>query len=83
MNATTRKPGRINWTNLITVASASILIGTMIVGLGLATAWAIAGTLGLGDVGTTILEALFAVVALVGLVAFWRTATKVEPVVER
>jgi hypothetical protein len=83
MDATTRKPGRINWTNLITVASASILIGTMIVGLGLATAWAIAGALGLGDIGTTVLEAIFAVLALVGLVAFWRSATRVEPVVER
>ena len=83
MNQATPKQGRIVWPNLITVVSAASLIGTMIVGLGLATAWAISGTLGLGDIGTTILEVLFAGVALVGLVAFWRSATRVEPVIER
>ncbi|MCC6947866.1 MAG: hypothetical protein IT539_08880 [Bradyrhizobiaceae bacterium] len=83
MDATRRKPGRINWTNLITVGSAAILIGAMIVGLGVATGWAVAGILGLGDIGATILEVLFTAVALVGLVAFWRSATRVEPIIER
>jgi hypothetical protein len=83
MTNATQKPGRINWTNLVTVASAAILIGTMIVGLGLATGWAIAGALGLGEIGTTAVEVLFMVVAAVVIVAFWRTASRIEPVVER
>jgi ABC-type transport system involved in cytochrome bd biosynthesis fused ATPase/permease subunit len=82
MTNASQKPGRINWTNLVTVASAAILIGTMIVGLGLATGWAIAGALGLGEIGTYVIEALFVAVAAVVIVAFWRTASRVEPVVE-
>ena len=83
MNEATRKRGRINWPNLVTVGSAAILIGTMIVGLGLATGWAIAGMLGLGEIGTIILVLLFTGVAVAGIVAFWRMATRVEPVIER
>ena len=83
MTNATQRPGRINWTNLVTVASAAILIGTMIVGLGLATGWAIAGALGLGEIGTTIIEALFVAVAAVVIVAFWRKATSIERIVER
>jgi hypothetical protein len=78
-----RKPLRILWANLITVASAAILIGAMVVGLGIATGWAIAGMLGLGDTGTTVIEVLFVGLAAVVIVAFWRLATSIEPVVER
>ena len=83
MNEATKEQGRIVWPNLITVVSAAILIGTMIVGLGLATGWAIAGALGLGEIGTYVIEALFVAVAAVVIVAFWRTASRIEPVVER
>jgi hypothetical protein len=83
MTNATQKAARINWTNLVTVASAAILIGTMVVGLGLATGWAIAGALGFGEIGTTVIEALFVVLAAVVIVAFWRTASRVEPVFER
>ena len=83
MTNATQKPGRINWPNLITVVSAAILVGTMIAGLGVATGWAIAGMLGLGEIGTSILVALFIGMALLGVVAFWRSATRVEPIVER
>jgi hypothetical protein len=55
----------------------------MVVGLGLATGWAIAGALGFGEIGTTVIEALFVVLAAVVIVAFWRTASRVEPVFER
>ena len=83
MTEASKKQGRIIWPNLITVVSLAILIGTMIVGLGLATGWAIAGMLGLGEIGSMILVVLFVGVALVGIVAFWRIATRVEPVIER
>ena len=78
MTNATQKSGRINWTNLVTVASAAILIGTMIVGLGLATGWAIAGALGLGEIGTYVIEALFVGAAAAVIVAFWQKATSIE-----
>jgi hypothetical protein len=83
MSDSARKSGRILWTNLITIASLAILIGTMIVGLGLATGWAIAGALGLGEIGTYVVEALFVGIAAAVVVAFWRKATSIERVVER
>jgi cation transporter-like permease len=83
MTDTARKPARINWTNLLTVGSASVLVGAMILALGFATGWAVAGALGLGEIGTRIIEAVFVGVAIVGVVSFWRSATRVEPVIER
>jgi hypothetical protein len=74
---------RVNWTSFITVISAAILIGTEIVGAGLATGWAIATMLGLGDLGAWVLEALFAIAALAVVVTFVRAATRIEPIVER
>jgi hypothetical protein len=59
MTEASKKQGRIVWPNLITIVSLAILIGTMIVGLGLATGWAIAGALGLGEIGTYVIEAMF------------------------
>ena len=83
MSETARKPARINWTNLLTVGSACVLVGAMILALGFATGWAVAGAFGLGEIGTRIIEAVFVGVAIVGVVAFWRSATRVEPVIER
>jgi hypothetical protein len=83
MNDAKRKPTRINWTNLLTVGSACVLVGAMILALGFSTGWAVAGALGLGEIGTRIIEALFVGIAIVGVVAFWRSATRIEPVIER
>jgi hypothetical protein len=75
--------GTINWTNTTTVVSAAILIGTEIVGTGLATGWAIAGFFGLGDIGAYVLEAFFGAGALAVVIAFVRSAARVEPLVDR
>jgi hypothetical protein len=83
MNDATKKPVRVNWQNLLTVGSAAVLVGSMIVALGLATGWAIAGALGLGDNGARAAEVICVIVALIGIRAFWRMATRVEPVIER
>jgi hypothetical protein len=83
MNEVVRKPGRIIWANVITVVSAAILIGTVTVGTGLATGWAIAGLFGLGNAAAYALESLFAVLAVVIVYAFVRGAMRVEPFVER
>jgi hypothetical protein len=83
MTESARASGRVNWINLVTVVSAAILIGTEIVGVGLATGWAIAGLFGLGDIGAYVLEALFGLGALAIVVTFVRAAARIEPFVER
>lgn len=77
------KKSRVNWMNTLTVVSAAILIGTEVVGAGLASAWAIAGFFSLGDIGTYALQTLFSAGAVAVIVAFLRAATRIEPLVER
>ena len=74
---------RVQWTNVITVISAAILIGTEIIGAGMATGWAIAGLFGLGDIGAYILEAIFVACACLIIFHFVRRATKIEPFIDR
>ena len=83
MTESTRASGRVNWINIVTVVSAAILIGTEIVGVGLATGWAIAGLFGLGDIGAYVLETLFVLGAFAIVVTFVRAAARIEPFVER
>ena len=52
MSETAKRSGRINWTNLMTVGSACVLVGAMMLVLGFSTGWALAGILGL-EVGPT------------------------------
>ena len=77
------RPARIKWTSFVTVFSAAILIGTEIVGAGLATGWAIATMLGFGEIGAWVLEGLFAIGGFAVIIAFVRSATRIEPLVER
>jgi hypothetical protein len=79
MSETAQPTGRVNWTNVITVISAAILIGTEIVGAGFATGWAIAGLFGLGDIGAYVLQALFGILACYIIFNFVRRAAKIEP----
>jgi hypothetical protein len=71
------------WPNLVTVLSAAILIGTEVVGAAIATGWAIAGWLGLGDIGAYVLEALLGIGGLAVVISFVRAASRVEPLIER
>jgi hypothetical protein len=73
----------IHWTNVITVVSAAILIGTEIIGAGMATGWAIAGLFGLGEIGAYVLEALFVAAACFVIFNFVRRAAKIEPFFDR
>lgn len=70
---------RMNWTNVITVVSAAILIGTEIIGAGFAAGWAIAGLFGLGDIGAYVLQALFGLLACYIIFNFVRRAARIEP----
>jgi hypothetical protein len=83
MSDAVRKPGRIIWANVITVLSAAILVGTITIGTGLATGWAIAGLFGLGNAAALTLESVFAVLAVGIVYAFVRAAMRVEPFVDR
>ena len=78
-NPNRQTSGRVNWTNVSTVISAAILIGTEIVGAGFATGWAIAGLFGLGNIGAYVLQGLFGLLAAYIIFKFVHHATKIEP----
>ena len=71
--------GEINTTNLLTLVSVAILVGTELVGAGWAAGWALGGLFQLGTALTTALEVLFVGLGLAGLVWFMRAALQAEP----
>lgn len=75
--------GRVNWRNLLTLGSLTLLVGTEVMGAAIAGGWAIAGLM---ELGTTIEYAFMVIFGLVGIwamVAFVRSALRVEPVLTR
>jgi uncharacterized membrane protein len=70
----------INWTSLITIGSAAVLIGTELLGAAWACGWALAGFFQLGSTVETILQVVFALIALYVIFVFLRQANRVEPV---
>lgn len=79
MDATTRKPRRTVWLNVLTVVSAAILIGAEVFGAAFASSWAIAT---LFELGTTVARVLDGVLMLCGvaiMVQFIRHAKLIEP----
>jgi len=70
----------LNWTSVITIGSAAILIGTELLGAAWASGWAIAGFFQLGSTVAMILQGLFGLFALYGIFVFLRQAIKVEPI---
>ena len=80
MNASsTRRPRRILWQNVTTVASAAILISAEVFGAAFAGSWAIANLLMLGEIGARILDVVFVIVGIFVMVQFVRAASRVEP----
>ena len=73
-------PGQINTTNLTTIISLAILVGTEIIGLALAAGWAIAGLFQLGSAVSYGLMALFSALGLLALIRFMRRAIQIEPI---
>jgi hypothetical protein len=73
----------INWTSLITICSAAILIGTELLGAAWASGWALAGFFRLGSTVELILQGVFGLCALYVIFAFMRQANRVEPVYHR
>ena len=70
----------INWTNVTTLVSVAILVGTELVGTGWAAGWALGGLFQLGDTVANALEILFIGLGLAGLTWFMRVALRAEPV---
>ncbi|MFZ0423437.1 MAG: hypothetical protein WAL80_11220 [Xanthobacteraceae bacterium] len=77
--ATSRRPRRILWPNVLTVVSAAILISAEVFGAAFAGSWAIANLFALGALGARVLDGLFIVLGIVVMVQFVRAAHIVEP----
>ncbi len=74
-----RRSRRILWQNVVTVASAAILISAEVFGAAFAGSWAIANLLALGPIGAHALDGLFVACGIVVMVQFVRAAQRVEP----
>lgn len=79
LDATVNKPRRINWQNVSTVISATILIGAEVFGAAFAGGWALANLFDIGLVGEIIVTAAFCVLGAVVMAAFIRNAMRIEP----
>lgn len=70
---------KINWQNVATVVGAAILVGTELIALTWAAAWALGGIFDLPSIFRTVFEACGVLVGAYGLYHFVRAALKVEP----
>ena len=75
---------RIAWQNVLTVFSAAILIGAEVFGAAFAGGWAVASSLAsngldLGSYGTHIMQGIFFLCGIAVMIAFLRSAQRVEP----
>jgi hypothetical protein len=85
MDQTVQRPlgRRINWSNVITVLSAAILIGAEVFGAAYASGWAVAGLFQLGEYGVYTLQVVFFLIGIAVMAAFVRAAQRVEPFTSR
>ena len=74
------KSGSLNTTNLLTLISVGVLVGTEFLGVAAAAGWAIAGYFQLGDLIAKILMVAFGLVGLYALFQFMKRAVSLEPV---
>ena len=70
---------RINWSNVITVISAAVLIGAEVFGAAYAGGWALATLFGFDEIGQRVFEAVFVALGIYIMWAFIRGARSVEP----
>ena len=71
--------GTTNWTNVINVLGATIIVGSEAVGAGGATGWALASLLKLGDQAVLVATLIGVGIGLAATVAFLRSAHRAEP----
>lgn len=72
--------GGINTTNMLTIISVGVLVGTEVFGVALAAGWAIAGLFQLGRNFEYAFMAVFSVLGAYALYRFMKRALEVEPV---
>jgi hypothetical protein len=70
---------RIIWQNVLTVASAAILISAEVFGAAFAGGWAVANLFEFGIDGVHIFQGIFFVLGIAVMIAFVRHAREVEP----
>ena len=75
----TPRKRQINWTNVLTVVSAAILIGAEVFGAAFAGGWAVGNLFHLGPYGVPVMQAVFFVIGMAIMVSFVRGAQRVEP----
>ena len=76
-------PRRINWLHVSTVVSAAILIAAEVFGAAFAGGWAVAILFNLGEYGVYILQVIFFILGVLVMVAFFRSAQRIEPFTTR
>jgi hypothetical protein len=74
---------RIVWPHVLTVCSATILIGAEVFGAAFAASWAIATLFGFGFLGARILDILLMICGIFVMVQFVRSAHLIEPFTTR
>jgi hypothetical protein len=77
------KDRKIVWIHVLTVMSATVLIGAEVFGAAFAGSWALSNLVGLGPTGALILDITFVLLGLVVMIQFIRAAQKVEPFTTR
>ncbi|MGQ3673429.1 hypothetical protein ACT6QG_13665 [Xanthobacter sp. TB0136] len=73
------RAGQVNWSHVLTVTSATILVLTEVLAVAVAAGWALGGLLNLGDLGEYVLMGLFALLALYATRLYYRRAVQAEP----
>ncbi|HEX5233536.1 MAG TPA: hypothetical protein VFW56_14945 [Bradyrhizobium sp.] len=73
----------IQWPSVITVISAAILISAEVFGAAFAGGWALAILLGLDNTGAHIVQAVLFALGVLVMIAFVRTAQRIEPFTRR
>ena len=76
-------PRKIVWLHVLTVLSATILIGAEVFGAAFAASWALATLFGLGGIGARSLDIFFMLCGIAIMVQFVRAAHKIEPFTAR
>ena len=74
------KKGTINWRNLLTVGSISILVGVELLVMTFAAGWALGGIFDLPQMFRIAFEVIGVSLGLLGLYYFVRSALRAEPV---
>ena len=83
MQPTSAGKREIIWPSVITVISAAILIGAEVFGAAFAGGWALAILMGLDETFALIMQGVLFVLGAVIMVAFVRTAQRIEPFTRR